>query len=289
MSGYELINSTCVYGSTYSHTISDQAQNSSGSVGVCPENSSLKTDGKCYCNTGYEVASDKSSCRKIECSDGYILVGSKCLSYNEACSASYGNAHGDRQYCYCDDGYTFNSDKTICIKIDIICGPHASAINGRCNCDWPYKIFDGDCSLLSEYEKKLTGKIDSKLTKRLSGNILSQNEEGFVLWWVNPEDGSRYQLESSTNLMQLIQTKAKIYDEKTVASLKNNPNRVLGKFIIDKTNWLYYFVNPKDKKFYNIVPSTDYAKDDYSAGMEVLRGLATGITNFNIRKIKVGN
>ncbi len=290
MSGYELVGSICTYKSTYFHTPSNSNQENNNSTGDCPTNSSMKTGGTCYCNTGYKVTSDKSACQKIECDDGHILINDKCLSYNESCIDSYGNAHGDKQYCYCDAGYEFNSDKTLCvIKASTGCELHATLINDTCICNWPYKTFSGECQLLTEHEKRQTGKIDNKLTARLAGNILSQNEEGFVLWWVNPEDKLRYQLESSTNLLQLIQSKAKMYDGKTVANLKKNPSKVLGKFIIDKTNWKYYFVNPKDKKFYNIAPSTSYAKDDYTVGLDVLRKLATGMTNSDIRKIKVAN
>lgn len=236
--GYEIIGSTCTYKSTYFYSPPDPTPANNVYVKTCPINSSLKTDGLCYCNTGYELSVDKTACIK---------------------------------------------------KLDIACGKHAFLINGSCYCDWPYKMFGGECTLLSDYERKLTGKIDNKLATRLSGTILSQNEEGFLLWWVNPEDKSRYQLESSTDLFQLIKMKAKIYNEEAVIILKKNPNKVLGMFVIDKTNWLYYYVNPKDKTFYNIAPKTSYGKDDFSAGLEVLRGLVIGINNENIRKIKVGS
>jgi len=293
LSGYELIGSNCTYKSKSYYDYSNLTS-------TCTLNASLNTDGKCYCDSGYTISADKTTCQKTECNSGYVLIGSDCLSYNDVCKKAYGSSYGDKNYCYCNDGYKWNDGKTSCIKKEdniliinnnsetLACGVNSTAINNQCVCNWPYKLYGGECSLLGDFEKKFTNKIDVKLSNKLSGYILSQNEQDYVLWWVNPDDKSRYQLDSSTDLMNLIQKKAKMYDSKSVVNLKNNPSKVLGKFIIDKTNWLYYYVNPKDKKFYIIIQKTD-GYDDYNDGLVKLRKFAIGITNNSIRTIKVGN
>lgn len=60
---------------------------------TCPANSTLNTDGSCYCNTGYTVSSDKTACVVKLCPVNAALIGSSC---------------------YCNVGYQWDSTQTTC-------------------------------------------------------------------------------------------------------------------------------------------------------------------------------
>lgn len=76
----------------------------------CPANSSA-INGQCACNSGYKAN------------------GSACITYTQSCQNQYGvNSYGDKQYCYCSNGYEFNSDKTSCNKIEIKPIPQPSPV-----------------------------------------------------------------------------------------------------------------------------------------------------------------
>lgn len=50
------------------------------------------------------------------CGDGTLLVGNKCVSYNESCRITYGaHTYGDKDSCYCDAGYEWSTDNKSCI------------------------------------------------------------------------------------------------------------------------------------------------------------------------------
>jgi len=90
------------------------------------------SNGRCYCNDGYEVS------------------GTTCITYNQSCQNKYGfNSYGDKNNCYCDSGYVWNEQRTNCILVpaktnDQICsdkfGPNVSwdgtrNSNGGLSCD----------------------------------------------------------------------------------------------------------------------------------------------------------
>lgn len=90
---------------------------------LCPINSTLKDDNRCYCNTGYEINAIKDACvLKQTCSEGYVLKGDTCITYTQDCTNVYGqNTYGQKgeskgnSLCYCASGYKWNDGKTSCI------------------------------------------------------------------------------------------------------------------------------------------------------------------------------
>lgn len=282
MSNYELIGSICTYKTNYSYNYSTDIPNSNNtSIITCPINSQLKTDNKCYCNSGYEtnVAKDgcTMSCQKNStlisgqcvCDDDFILINSNCITHTDNCELSFGEyvsgVKGDNNNssCSCLYDYVWNDDRTACIFINK-----------------PISII--------EKEKKLTTNVDKIFSKKQAGKIFAQNEEGFLIWYVNPKDNKRYLINSASDLLNIIQKTGKFLDARQTEAAKKSPVKFIGNFIIDKTNWKYYYVNLKDKKFYEVAPKHN-GYDDYEAGFQFLKKLGIGITNSDIRKITVGS
>lgn len=129
--GYEFNGSKCVVKSLSSSTsFYNYLQTNQSS---CPLNASLKTDGYCYCNTGYQTNTEKNACVEIICplnsnkigsscicNDGYIYKNNSCITYSQDCMNSFGsNVYGVKgdndSSCYCNPGYIWNTDKTACI------------------------------------------------------------------------------------------------------------------------------------------------------------------------------
>ena len=103
-------------------------------VQSCPQNSTLKNDGLCYCNSGYQISLDKASCMAISCGSNSTLVGSSCqcnegfiesagscISHSDNCRNSFGpNSYGVKgsdgnSSCYCNDGYDWSLDRKSCV------------------------------------------------------------------------------------------------------------------------------------------------------------------------------
>ena len=86
------------------------------------------SEGKCYCNDGYEGNAD-TGCTKIDPCD------------NVSCGA---NAYCLNGKCYCNSGYEGNAN-TGCTKIDtdpcanVSCGSNAYCSNGSCYCIYGYE------------------------------------------------------------------------------------------------------------------------------------------------------
>jgi hypothetical protein len=286
MPGYEYSGSSCVFKKSsgitdYSYFFDQLKNNSTNSASNnCPINSYLGTDNKCYCNSGYEANSTLDGCTlscqknstrvsdKCLCNDGFILNNGNCITHTENCKLSFGAyvsgvAGDNNSSCSCLSGYSWNDLRTSC-------------------------IFDINQVSITEKEKSLTKSVDKNFSKKQAGRIFTQNEEGFLMWYVNPQDNKRYLINSASDLLNAIQKTGKFLEAKQVAIIKKSPGKYIGNFIIDKTNWKYYYVNPKDKKFYEVAPKNN-GYDDYEAGYQLLKKLAVGITNLDIRKIAVGS
>ena len=79
------------------------------------------------------------------CNDGYIADGSICITYTQNCQLKYGlNSYGDKQYCYCQADYEFNSDKTTCIK-NVVCPTNSTRIGQSCLCNEGFILKNGQC------------------------------------------------------------------------------------------------------------------------------------------------
>jgi hypothetical protein len=107
-----------------------------------------------YCNEGYAVNSAKDDCisydawclnslgginagydkstAKCSCTGNTVYNGALCVDASFQCRQTYGlNSYGDKDYCYCSDGYEFNSTKTACIPI-VTCTNGDLKVNDKC-------------------------------------------------------------------------------------------------------------------------------------------------------------
>jgi len=66
----------------------------------CPQNSTIVVN-QCICNAGY------------------VVSGDTCITHTQNCQNQHGiNSYGDKNLCYCNTGYEWNSSKTNCVKIE---------------------------------------------------------------------------------------------------------------------------------------------------------------------------
>ena len=177
----------------------------------------------------------------------------QCLIDNSCPLNSNYNSFDDS--CSCINGYGFNTDKTVCNKIDI----KADAL---------------------KTEKDLSTKTDKALQTRLVGYFLSQNENNSKIWYINPKDKKRYYISNSEDLKNIISKNSITLKNSTISYyIKTKfPSTYYGKFIIDSNNKDIYYINPKTKK--SILFNKEYLDNIKNIGR-----VALGITNKDIRKI----
>ena len=132
-------------------------------------------------------------------------------------------------------------------------------------------------------EKKLTTKIDNKLSKRISGNILLQVEKNGEGWYVYPDDKKKYYLGRPADAFNIMRNLGLGIKHSELAGYLNTKflSRLSGKIMLDvEQNGEAYYIYPKNLKGYFLSRPSDAFK--------VMRDLGLGITNADIRKIGVG-
>ena len=253
----------------------------------------------CDCMNNYEWNTSRTTC-----------VAKKTIS-NEYCKINYGQySYLSNNYCECMSGYIWNGSRTSCIldnkgivqnnnvvqkTPDQICqqyyGQYSYYINKKnenggyiCDCKSGYNWNTNRSACVKQtliIENKINPVIipDKKIADRYSGYILIQKDIN-IAWYLNPKDKKRYLLNSSTDLLRLIQTTAIFADSQSMASYIKNPAKASGRFILSTKNSKGYFVNPKDKKLYEL--------DYYGAGYLKLKNLGLSISNADINKISIG-
>ena len=137
-------------------------------------------------------------------------------------------------------------------------------------------------SVIAE-EKKLITKIDNKLSKRISGNILLQVEKNGEGWYVNPDNKKKYYLGRPADAFSIMRNLGLGIKHSELNGYLNSkfPSRLSGKIMLDvEQNGEAYYIYPKNLKGYFLSRPADAFK--------VMRDLGLGITNADIRKIGVG-
>ena len=132
-------------------------------------------------------------------------------------------------------------------------------------------------------EKSLITKIDNKLSKRISGNILLQVEKNGEGWYVNPDNKKKYYLGRPADAFSIMRNLGLGIKHSELNGYLNSkfPSRLSGKIMLDvEQNGEAYYVNPKDLKGYFLNRPAD--------AFRIMRELGLGITNSDIRKIDVG-
>jgi hypothetical protein len=240
----------------------------------------------CACAEGFSWNNDQSECIQSACPDGTIYYSSyqdkngdilygRCLDLDEACQTDYGefsiyshqNEYGQIM-CECEINYEWDINNQCTEKIIVkgIEGPNKKEI-----------------TYLETIEREINlfTKKDANLSLCLKGLILLQVEEKGEAWYFNPEDENKYFLGSPSKAFEIM--------KKIGLGIKHNfitnniifPEHVLGRILIDVEDYgKAYYIYPKDKKAYYL----GRPKDAFT----VMQNLGLGISNEDIRKIKVG-
>jgi len=207
---------------------------------ICQENSYLVGD-KCFC------------------SDGYVVLNNKCVTYVAACQSKYGiNSYGDKSFCYCTDGFGWNSERTACIK--------KTAINNKAS------------------KTNNNSEIDKKLAEKLKGKILLQVESHGEAWYVNPTDGARHYMadgDAAYNVMRNFGVGVTNKDLERIKSSKTFAKSNSGKIFLQ--------VESHGEAYYVDFNGNAHYLKDGAAAYEVMRSLGLGITNNDLSKISEGS
>ncbi|NCC70538.1 hypothetical protein EOM09_03070, partial [bacterium] len=135
---------------------------------------------------------------------------------------------------------------------------------------------------LIQLEKNLTVNIDEELSEDLSGKILLQVENYGAGWYVYPENNSRYYLGTPEDAFEIMRELGLGVSGSDFNSWGNiAPSRLSGMILINVDNQgKAYYVNPEDLKMHYLGTPED--------AFNLMKELGLGITNENIRKIRVG-
>ncbi|MBI2050860.1 MAG: trypsin-like peptidase domain-containing protein [Parcubacteria group bacterium] len=137
-------------------------------------------------------------------------------------------------------------------------------------------------SVIAE-EKLLTTKIDSSLSRRVSGNILLQVEKKGEGWYVYPDNKKKYYLGRPADAFSIMRNLGLGIKHSELSIYLNSkfPSRLSGKILLDvEQKGEAYYINPNDLKGYYLSKPAD--------AFRIMRELGLGITNDDIRKIDVG-
>lgn len=259
----------------------------------CPLHSTLHTDGSCYCDTGYQVNTDKTSCAAITCQEHAILIGSvclcddgyifrdgQCLSYTQDCQVVYGeHVYGIKNdassSCFCENGYQWNNQKTVCLLTESTSSVTQPTLSGA-----------GD-----EQNQTLA-------EERLRGRILLQVQSHGEAWYVN-EDGRRYYMRDGaaaftmmrsfglgiTNgdleKIPVLEVPEDAEEVTSVCSSNSIAKRLGGKILLQvELNGEAWYVHPDTCR-------RIYLKNG-DAAYSTMRYLSLGITNSDIGNISIG-
>ncbi len=137
---------------------------------------------------------------------------------------------------------------------------------------------------ITSLEKKLSATINKVLSNSLLGRILLQIESHGQSWYLNPLDSSRYFMSrplDAYNLMRRFALGVNNTDIQTFL-LSSAPQRLSGRILLNVDDkGKAYYVNPINLKLYYLgSPEEAYT---------ILKSFGLGISNLNLRQIKVGS
>jgi len=134
---------------------------------------------------------------------------------------------------------------------------------------------------LIQLEKSLTKNIDTKLSQDLSGKILLQIENYGAGWYVYPKNNSRYYLGTPEDAFEIMRELGLGVSGVDFRSWKNiAPERLSGMILLNVDDkGKAYYINPENLEMHYLGTPED--------AFNLMKELGLGITNENIRKIKV--
>ncbi len=123
--------------------------------------------------------------------------------------------------------------------------------------------------------------VDQGMSGRVKGKILLQVEQNGEGWYVNPDTLKKHYLGRPSDAFNVMRSQGLGVKNDVIATTAVYPDRLLGKILINvDDSGKAYYINPKDRKAYYLGKPED--------AFNVMRGVGTGISNKDIRKIEVG-
>ena len=121
----------------------------------------------------------------------------------------------------------------------------------------------------------------ASLDAELSGRILLQVEEKGEAWYIAPADNARHYLGRPADAFSVMRELGTGINERDYKAFKEKaPARLSGKILLRvEEKGEAYYVNPINRKLYYLGRPAD--------AFNVMRGLGLGITNKNLKRIKV--
>jgi hypothetical protein len=140
-----------------------------------------------------------------------------------------------------------------------------------------------DYNLVIKKEKESTEKIDKGLSNRLNGRLLLQVEEKGQTWYLEPITKERYFMGRPVDAFNMMRHFGLGISEDNFSKLEKSgaPSRFAGRILLRvEAKGEAYYINPVDMKMHYLGRPAD--------AFNLMRELALGISNENIRKILVG-
>ncbi len=126
-------------------------------------------------------------------------------------------------------------------------------------------------------------KYNTALTSRLSGRILLQVEEKGEAWYVEPQSNEKYFMGRPADAFSMMREFGLGISEENFSKFEDEgvPARFAGKILLRvEANGEAYYINPVDLEMYFLNRPDDAFK--------IMRELALGINNTNLRQIPLG-
>ena len=140
-----------------------------------------------------------------------------------------------------------------------------------------------DYSSVIKKEKELAGEINNSLVNRLTSNILLQVEEGGQAWYLDPANKQRYFMGRPYDAFNMMRRFGLGVSEDNFSKFEKLgvPSRFAGRILLrTEANGEAYYINPIDMEMH-------YLGRPINA-FNLMRTLALGISNYDIRQILVG-
>ncbi len=142
---------------------------------------------------------------------------------------------------------------------------------------------DLDVSLVMNKERELVKKKNTALTNRLSGRILLQVEGNGEAWYVEPTTKTKHFMGRPVDAFEMMRRFGLGISEANFSKFEKSgvPSRFAGRILLRVENkGEAYYINPVDLKMYYLGRPDD--------AFRIMRELALGISNDNLRQIPVG-
>ncbi|MBP9869059.1 hypothetical protein KBC59_00670 [Patescibacteria group bacterium] len=255
--------------------IQDQIRSLCASLG----NSYLDSNNQCHCSAGFVMSKD----------------GNSCIDYNASCRSYYGTySYGNADYCYCNDGYEFNTDTTACIPKIIQSITTDPSLSGESN-----KSVESSTTAFPKGGVYIATKKDSALLQKLKGRILLQVEDRGEAWYVNPIDSLRYYMkdgavaygmmrsfglgitDADLGAIPSVSTSQEMLKATSVCASNAKASKLKGRIVLQvQAHGEAWYIDPQ--KCLRI-----YMRDG-NAAYQIMRYLGLGIKNTDLEKLPSG-